>query len=381
MDDKTLNQYLQSISPSSVRSYAQAKGWESVEGSRRRIWLFRHPQERLVQLQVPMDRDEDTSVAILGAAERIAKLEKRPLRTVLEDLVTTGSDVLRFRIVSEQTRGGMLSLDGAGSLLSGAKLTIGAAACSVVNKVPHHPRTDRNEARQLLSKSHLGQTEVGSFVMKIVCPLDAVQDPPILEDLLPFTREVTTLLMRATSRVVGGIEQGNLDQILEEEQGEGASPEISSNLCKGLANLRGDRDDGEVELSVCWASSRLLHYPSEPQLIRMPFEYFPEIERAVKVLRPEPERDQERKMLGTVETLNGNTTTTGGREGEVILSLLLPDEEDLIRARVNLNPEDYSKAVTAHQGGQRYVELKGLLKRGVRVGRVEKLSHFNLLED
>ena len=52
------------LSPTAVRQYAQDTGWEAVTGSRRRIWLFKHPAVKLVQLQIPMEPDEDIAEAL-----------------------------------------------------------------------------------------------------------------------------------------------------------------------------------------------------------------------------------------------------------------------------------------------------------------------------
>ena len=44
------------LRPLAVRHYAEARGWIRLEGGRWRVWLLRHPEERLRQLQIPMNR-------------------------------------------------------------------------------------------------------------------------------------------------------------------------------------------------------------------------------------------------------------------------------------------------------------------------------------
>lgn len=381
MDRQQLLNLTKNISPSAVRYYAQAHGWEPIAGSRRRIWLFRHSTERLVQLQIPMDRDDDMTDAILEVAERIARVEQRAIEPVVEDLASSSSDVLRYRIISDDIKGGTIPLEEAIGLFAGAKQMISAAACSVVNPVVHHPRTDRNDARQLIQHARMGQTERGSFVLKILCPLDSVKEPSLLSEMQPFVRTVTTLLMRATSKLISGIEQGNIDSIIADQGREGARPEISSNLCKGLMDLRGERDSGEIELAIKWASSIPLPQPQEPSIIRIPIEYYSEIEKVHRALRPLPAGDTDQIMIGTVETLNGDVDEKGRRCGEVVLSLLLPDEDELIIARTNLSAGDYEKAVAAHEKGRSYVKLRGQLKRGVRISRIDNPEGFTLVED
>ncbi len=328
-----------------------------------------------------MDRDHDTAEAILEVAERIARVEQRLMRTVLEDLASSGSDVLRYRIISDDIKGGTIPLDGAISLFSGAKQMISAAACSVVNPVTHHPRTDRSDVRQLIQHARMGQTEIGSFVLKILCPLDSVKDPPLLSEMYPFTRNMTTLLMRATSSLIKGIEQGDIDRVLEEESQLHARPEISSNLCKGLMDIRGEIESGEIELSVKWASSIQLPPPLVPKIIRIPIEYYPEIEKVHRILRPVPSDNRDQYMIGTVETLNGDVGEDGKRYGEVVLSILLPEEDELIKARTNLNSFEYEQAVEAHEKGRSYVKLRGVLKRGIQISRIDNPTGFTLIGD
>lgn len=381
MDKQQLLELAKAISPSAVRHYALTYGWDPIKGSKRRIWLFRHSEETLVQLQIPMDRDVDTPAAILEVAQRLARIEKRDIESVIEDLASSSSDVLRYRIVSDNIKGGTIPLEGAIGLFTGAKQMISAAACSVVNPVTHHPRTDRTDARQLIHNARMGQTEIGSFVLKILCPLDSVKDPPLLSETQPFTRSVTTLLMRATSKLINGIEQGNIDSVLEEQSHVNVRPEITSNLCKGLLDLRGESDSGEIELSIQWASSNLLPRPEVPSVIRIPMDYYPEIEKVHRILRPIPTGNKDQYMIGTVETLNGDVGEDGRRCGEIVLSLLIPDEDELIKARTSLHSGDYEKAVLAHEKGRSYVKLRGQLTRGVRISRIDNPEGFSLVED
>jgi hypothetical protein len=76
--------------------------------------------------------------------------------------------------------------------------------------------------------------------------------------------------------------------------------------------------------------------------------------------------------------LNGDVGEDGHRSGEVVFALLLPDEE-VVKARGNLDPENYEKAVHAHEKGRGYVSFNGLLKRGVRVNRIEEITEFKEL--
>ena len=369
------------ISPSSIRQYAIANGWLPVVGSRRKIWLFSHQIKTLSQIQIPIYKDDDSAEAFLSIAERISEVEQRPIETVLDDLIAPNSDVIRYRKVSDEIKGGSIPFDSAIALMNGAKQMLSAAACSVSNPVIHHARLDRIEARQLIQNARMGQTEIGSFILKILCPLDAISDTPLLIDLQPYTRMVTTLLMSSTEKLIRGIEDGNIDQILETQTHKGERPEITSNLCKGLMELRGEQDSGEIEISMRWAPSTQKPTTPVSSLIRIPIEYFPMIEKVHQELKPMPGKDTDQVMVATVETLNGDVGEDGKRCGEVILSVLLPDEEELIKARTDLTADDYEKAVIAHEKGRSYIKLRGQLKRGPRISRIDNPEGLMLVDD
>lgn len=81
--------------------------------------------------------------------------------------------------------------------------------------------------------------------------------------------------------------------------------------------------------------------------------------------------------MGRVIELKGDANDEGRLEGDVILRLDADDE--LIRARCTLRPDDYMKAHDAH-GRLRPVSLRGTL---VRTGRTYTLGNprdLNVIE-
>jgi len=276
----------QAISLSAIRSYAITHGWKSVYGSKRRTSLFSHPDHGLRQLQIPLEYDDDTPSAILEVALRIAEVEERSLSSVIEDLQATESDILRLRAAPEELGGTSIALHRALELLDGARQLLSAAACTVVNPVLHHTSTDSEEARRLLSQTVLGQSELGSSTIKLLCPLDAVSTH---SDVEPFVRSATTRVMDATSSLIRAIEQHAVDELLEKRCSGAEPPLISSNLCKGLLDLIGSQEQGQVILSMTWGSHAHIPVPTAPSTVRLPVEYYPEIERVYRQLRPSDE--------------------------------------------------------------------------------------------
>jgi hypothetical protein len=365
--DASLERLAKGVSPSAIRDYAKATGWEQVrEGVKGRIYLLRHSTDRLRQLVIPMDFSDDYAEVIVDATSRIASLEGRPTQAVLTDLLTPDADILRFRVATRDVDVTLPLQEGI-DLLDGAKKALLAAACSVVSPQSHHPRMGRSETAQLLGACRLGQTEQGSFVVKIACPLSAVDRRP---SEIPFVRKTTELLLKSAHRIVDAIERDQVDSVFDQSL---ELPTISSNLCDAILQMQATKENASLAISAQWASA--LPGPVQPNLpteVKFNPDYFDIVEDIYLRLRPS-EGDSQSVFVGTVETLNGDLGEDGRRFGEVILYLF--NEDEILRARLTLKAEQYAIADQAHMNGNMVV-LKGTLRRGRRVHRITELESF-----
>lgn len=199
-----------------------------------------------------MDRESvDFGDSMRVALERLGDVEQRGLDTLLSDVLAADSDVVRVRVVHPDASTGQLGLNDDVNLRRGLRRALLAAASSVVNPTTHHPKMSRANAVALLDKCRAGQTERGSYVVKVACPLFAVEEN-LDHELPPFTRRTSTLLMRAISGLVNAIEQVSVAEFLEVDA---AAPTVSSNLCDALVRMHPDREDGDLEISTTWSSN------------------------------------------------------------------------------------------------------------------------------
>ena len=146
VDNVLPSDILQLLKPQQVRSYALAKGWQRIPGVNGDIALFQHPAGQWDQLIVPMDESlDDYPRRLRDVIENLASFENRPVAEVLSDLLRPDADILRYRVISPATGRGTIPLVDGIQLLEGAKRSILAAACSVVQPHPYHPRMSRTD--------------------------------------------------------------------------------------------------------------------------------------------------------------------------------------------------------------------------------------------
>ena len=372
------------VRPFAVRDYAESRGWQRVAGVKGRLWVLDHAEYALRQLHIPMDADTvGFEEAMMDVAARIAEVETRDIVEVLTGLQHPDADILRFRTATPESAGGELPLVDDINLRQGARIALLAAACSVVTPQLHHPRLSRTEAEQLVQSCRAGQTEWGSYVVTIVCPLNPMERPLALPGLdddrekpLPFTRQVTHLLMEATHQLVESIEADSIDEFLDKNE---KSKKLSWNLCDALLRMR-PSGRGKIELSVNWAGTPDVPRPTDlPERITLHTEYFPDIQSVCNRLRPVAERQQDQLLIGTVESLHGKVGEDGKRAGEVVLAVFDEESSEIARARVNLTADENDIADEAHMQGFGYVYFRGILRRGPRIGRIDNLRSFKPL--
>lgn len=68
----------------------------------------------------------------------------------------------------------------------------------------------------------------------------------------------------------------------------------------------------------------------------------------------------------------------GRRYGEVVLDLLV--ENELVRTRVHLEPNDYATADAAHMNGKPVI-VRGELHRGRRTHRLSNVTRLEVVQD
>ena len=370
------------IAATELRDFLKSQGWVMLDMALRdRLFVFNHPAHTKRQLVYPMDHTApDYGEAVQRVFDKLAEITNTPARTLCSQARAVHDDVLSFHIHFAGDENS-LPLGFAAALLPQAETLIKAAACTVIRPQAHHPRLALAQANQLIEKTRFQHTEHGSFVLKTSCPVHALQMQGELDlssdsGSLPFVREVTLALNQSLQALVTAIEGDRIAPWLDQLKQE-AAPPISSNLCAALVQMQDEKLENDLSIRFGWAAS-LPAPASTPSVIRFQRDYFPRIEEVGRELRG-TQTQREEMFIGTVERLEGTMNAQGQREGDVVLSLFLRDEEALVKARVYLQPTDYTQAVRAHETDGAYVQVKGQLQAGSRLRQLTHAKSFEVV--
>lgn len=371
------------IAPTDLRDYAKAQGWMLLkEAAKDRLYVMSHPRFGGRQIVFPMDTSApDYAEAISLMVEKIAAMEQRTPDAVFKSLMEVGDDAVAFRVTSHRPEERYLPLSFAAAMVAGVQQLLLASACTVLKPKAHHPRLSRSEAQQFLETARFRHTQPGSFVLNVSCPVQAMDvQAPLLPDEFeaPFVRRATLTLQRSLRELVLAIETDSLDGLVESIK-KSETPLISSNFCEALTHFEDESLKNSVDIGITWAAS-IPRPPDEPvvSVVRIQHDYFSRIEEVRRELRSN-EKHVEDVFIGTVERLDGEMGEDGRRSGEVILSLLLPEGEQ-VRSRTSLNAEQYAKADQAHMTESTYVKVAGKLHPGRQPRQLSELRAFDLIQ-
>jgi hypothetical protein len=165
------------VPPRALSKYAEGLQWRRVERINGDIAVYHRTDANAQQIIVPLDEKfDDYADRVVEAIRHLAEFENRPANEVLNHLLLSPADLIFFREVSPDAEAGYLPLDHAVRMLDGTRKLLLSEAHSVLVPRPNHRRMSRSVAEEFIARCRLGQTDRGSLVLTVACPLDLKAD-------------------------------------------------------------------------------------------------------------------------------------------------------------------------------------------------------------
>lgn len=364
--------------PIKIRQYLQARGWVQSSTKRERMLFFRHPNNEYGQFYLPLETG--TPGFLRGIEEIIyvlTKFEKRPESDIVTNLMYPDNDIVRYRICSLRAESGMISLSVADQLIGAVTKSLKATVCDVVSPNRHHPRLKRKETDSFLEHTQFAQTERGSFIVKLLCPLNSLDTPEMAlfqDKETPLARHVTSHLMITAANIISTIDSGQEGQFIDRIKKDVKKERVSADFCRAIADIQ-IWDDASLELTTQWAP--ILENQDAPNRVEIHKNYFPRIAEIADALMPPPQEQSSEVFFASVEMCGGEENDDYDREGLVVLRIL-NSEEGVFKANVMLSPEQYKIANEVHMGRGKYcLVFEGKLLRKSRSCEIVEISNFS----
>jgi len=360
------------VSFDQLRGYLQHKQWFE-DGKIRNVATIWHRQDNEdAEVVLPLSYVKDYWQRMRDALASIASFEERSAHEVLNDVKRLFANVITIRVVHDDTNNGTIPINDGVLLIAKAKDLLSAAARSLYAKRKQFTRGAPKEAKEYLDTLLLGQTEVGSYVVNVIAPMQevAVAVEPEMVTTIPLAQAITSSLVTGLS----ALEKATATY---EERGDlGAFDEAvlagaSSNMCDALLGFSGEKHNRTFEITVTAAPSPL--FENKPAKFVFDGKCVEVLEKATGYYKGDyilPER----RLTGYITKLSRPKDETSGT---ITLDSIVGDVER--KVKVELTGDDYHQAVVAHDNSK-IVRVEGDVHIKSKSAQLLNPKNFGVIE-
>ncbi|QCX47893.1 hypothetical protein [Ralstonia pseudosolanacearum] len=331
------------VSFDQLRAYLQHKQWFE-DGKIRNVATIWHRQDNEdAEVVLPLSYVKDYWQRMRDALASVASFEERAVHEVLSEVKRLFANVITIRVVHDDTNDGTIPINDGVLLIAKARDLLSAAARSVYAKRKQFTRGAPKEAKEYLETLLLGQTEVGSYVVNVIAPVQTVAVGAEMVTTIPLAQAITSSLVTGLS----ALEKATA--IYEEKGDLGAFDEAvlagaSSNMCDALLGFSGEKHNRTFEITVMAAPSPL--FESKPAKFVFDGRHVEVLEKATGYYKDDYIL-RERRLTGYITKLSRPRDETSGT---ITIDSTVGYVER--KVQVELTGDDYHQAVVAHDNSK-----------------------------
>lgn len=356
------------INPRSFAKYLKDTGWTAFQSKKTYIRIFQYENnDDFFQVVIPMEKElSDYKAAMYKAVETVAKVENKSIEQVMLYLLNPNTDILKIRLNKANVETGNILFDDAIRMYENAKKLLAATAQDILHPKKYHQGRIDDSISQFLSNCRFGQTEIGSYIVSIVCPFAKLDENEEYRQLSIFsdedecakslTRQVTNRVMNNISFIKKRIDNDEYDELANQN-----THMISANFYEALNGLNLDSESADLEFIAEW-SPAVKNIEPVVNRISLSHDYYSPIEATIGKLKNKTQKSA--KILGRIKQLESIPDAQKRKSGKITIVYL--DENGKPKTVVaQLDKCDYDKAIMAHDKGL-HVEIVGEFSGGKR---------------
>lgn len=317
---------------------------------------------KLIQYVSP---NEDDSVIVLAdnnfsdylsstynVLQTIAKYQSIPLESIIYKLTSIPSDTLKWRVNNAFTANGIIQIDKASEIIDNITNILATSIKDTIAPQRFHKKVKTKDVSDELSKYALGQTQIGSYIFNVLCPLGD-QQLEIFTD--PLSRRVNEKLMIDLSTIQDDVLNHNINK-LDEVVDKG---DISVNFLEAIIETYETTNDSDLEISIDWnIDFPNLAKDNIPTSINLKPNIIEPIGQIIEKYRPHQE-DKRDIIFGKISSIKGSTDPQSN-EPIVINVTTIIENDKKANIEVVLEPQYRTKVANAFDDGAT-VKMDGTL--------------------
>lgn len=360
-----LNEMAGRINYVNLCKYVSDLAWKKYEGRLRTgIAVYQKIlNDKLFQITIPCNRDfSDYAYAMRKVVETLSFTENKSEEQLILELLNPLSDILRVRHISPDVENGSILFEDAINLFENSKkLLLNATLDCCHYKKIYRGRPPEN-VQQFINSCRYGQTEIGSYVISLVCPFMSFDDggvkqltlfTPEQESSISITRQATKKLIESVCAVKQTIEEGkDLSELVENPE-----KNISVSFIEALSNLNISASNHALEIKAKWAPT-ITENRSSIDKIGISNDHYSPLKSVVDKYKKD-EESFTKTLEGRISRLDAAPNIEERQTGKATL-VYINSSESTSKITLQLSKEDYHQAIDAHSHGKT-IRVKGEL--------------------
>ena len=353
------------ISYINIAKYLYDLGWNELPTKREWVKIFQLEDHKgFQQIDLPTSRNlRDYKSAMYRAVECIALSTEKSIEQVILELLNPLSDTLRLSIIEPDIEAGSMFVEDTIKLYENAKKLLMATAMDIINPQLFHFGRPENVIMEFVNQCKFGQTEIGSYVVSLICPISKIENNQIIQMSLfsneddcsqSLTRKVINKLINSIKTVRETISNRSFEEyIYQNAETENC---ISVNFLDALSEININIIGSELDITAKYAptiKNNTLPFPS----ISISNDYYLPINTIARKFKNS--NLSEKSYFGRIRHLDA-TPDLESRKGGKIKFVFLNDNNKNATASVILSKNDYNAAIEAHKNGN-MIKITGTL--------------------
>lgn len=358
------------ISSDQLRTYLQHKHWHEDGKIRSVATIWHRDDNEDAEVLLPISYVKDYRQRMRDALRSIAQFEARDVTEVLNEVKGHFANVIAIRVIAEDTNNGTIPINDGVLLIAKAKELFSAAARSLQTKRKQFTRGAPKEAKDYLETLLLGQTEVGSYVVNVIAPVQAVPQGTTLATPIPMAQAITSSLVSGlTALVKASSEYENDGDFTDFDAAVLAG--ASSNMCDALLGFSGEKHGRVFEITVTAAPSPL--FEIQPKKFVFDRKRVEVLEKATSYYKGDYVL-ADRRLTGYITKLSRPKDETSRT---ITIDSNVGDIER--KVQVELTGDEYHMAVLAHDGNK-MVRVEGNVHVKSKSAQLLNPKNFGVIE-
>lgn len=353
-----IKQLIDNLRSDKLCEYLLRNGWTELpsllDGQVRQFLM---PTEEDAVL-IPQSNEFSDYYRILSKTLSILALyEDSSLKGLFNKLSNPSSDILKWRIANGGTLSGAISFNAMGNNIEYIKEMLSSTCLDILSPTSYHKKVSVKEVQDQVAKYRLGQTEIGSYILNLICPLGYYQYNlfQVGSEDLPLGRQINVRMLANINTIQNSVLENSSQ--LEDNVAEG---KISVNFLNALSDIYEENRDSEFSITAKWNTYVPLFGDNIISDIILQPICIEKVNEIAEAYTPKQEQNVEKTFYGKIINISGEAEVDE-RHSVLVTIAAIGEEGNRINVKVELNYSQYFSVVDAAFQSGANVKVTGIM--------------------